>query len=286
MSDFLSTRDIKIIITINGKEKEIALNLHKKIIVTKSTLALPNSARAEIFNISPQTYELLEKEPRIKIEVDKQLLFTGKVINPKNEYKGTSWLCTLFCNDIKTNPYSEPQYMSIPKGTSNDDMLQIMASALSEAKLDTSAFAKCKKSKGSLLKQMVVEYKKEGDILTAIERVFKGCNTKVFKEDGVVKLNDLSSVPNAKNPILFDRLLESPNLSHKDIVVKVPFNPKVKLGLGFEVKAKSIIKELESPYTYKNKFNKKTYKISEFTHEIDNYTKAVAKTTVKGLNFG
>jgi hypothetical protein len=279
----LSTRLIEINIS---ESKPIDTNLHIKVTATKSRLALPNSAKVEIFNVSEATFKKMLNQPRIKIDLDGELLFSGKIINALNEYKSPDWLCTIFCNDIKTNPFAEPQYMSIPKGTSNDDVLSIMASALSEAKLDTSAFAKCQKSKGSLLKQMVIEYKKEGDILTAIENTFKRCNTKVFKEDGVVKLYDTKSVINQASPIILDELLESPKLSHKDIVVRVPINTKLKLGLGFNVKAKSLTKALESPYTYSNQFNKKTYSVSELVHEVDNFTTAIAQTTVKGLNFG
>lgn len=278
----LSTRDI----TIALSDGEISPDLHIKVTVTKSRLALPNSAKIEVFNIGENTFKKLLNEPRIKLLVDGVQLFTGKIINVTNEYKVPDWTCVIYCNDVKTNPFAEPQYISIPKGTSNDDVLSIMSSALSEAKLDTSAFAKCAKSKGSLLKQMVIEYKKEGDILSAMENTFKGCTTKVFKDDGIVKLHDASSVPNANDPILFDRLLESPKLSHKDIIVKVPLNTKARLGLGFQIKAKSIVKTIESPYTYKNQFHEKTYSISEIVHEVDNYTTAVAMTTVKGLNFG
>jgi len=282
MFNDLSTREIRIV--LDGKD-EISPNLHIKVVVTKSRLALPNSAKIEVFNVSDKTFGKLLQEPRVKILIDGEQIFTGKVINATNEYNATSWLCSIYCNDIKTNPYSEPQYMSIPKGTSNEDVLKIMSSALSDSKLDLKDFGKCAKAKGSLLKQMVVEYKKEGDILSAIENTFKGCAVKVFKDDGVVKLYDTQGVPNSANPILLDRLLESPKLSHKDISVKVPMNPKLKLGLGFKIKAKSITKALESPYTYKNKFNEKTYSISELVHEVDNYTKSVATSTVKGLNF-
>lgn len=282
MFDNLSTRKISIELD-NGYK--VSQNLHIKVTVTKSRLALPNSAKIEIFNISEESFKKFVSMPRVLIYVDDKQIFTGKIINAQNEYKITSWLCTLYCNDIKTNPYANAQYLIIPKGTSNEDMLQIMASAIADAKIDASAFAQCQKAKGSLLKQMVVEYKKEGDVLKAIENTFKGCNTKVFKDDGVVKLQDSKGVPNHANPIIFDRLIESPRLSHQDIVLKIPLDYRAKLGLGFKIKAKTIIKNFISPYTYQNQFHEKTYSISEVVHEVDNFTKEVAITTIKGLNF-
>lgn len=283
MQSDLSTRNI--IITIDEKF-EIDVNLHIKVSVVKSRLQLPNSAKVEVFNISEKTWLKLKNEPKIKIEVDGNLLFSGKVLNVANDYKGTSWLCTMYCNDIKANPYHKPQFLTIPKGTTNEDILTKMVEQISDMKLDMSQFKKCAKANGSLLKQMTVEYKKEGDIMKSLQNMFKGCDTEVVKEDGTVKLLDSKSVPNAQSPLVFDRLLESPQLSHKDLVVKVPLNTKVKLGLGFEVKAKSINKKLDSPYTYKTQFQDKVYRIGEFTHDIDNFTASIAITTVKGLYLG
>lgn len=278
-----STREIKVVL---NDSYTIDINLHIKCKITKSRLTLPNSAKVEIYNISEKTLTKLESEPKVKIYLDGHILFTGKVINPTNDYIGTSWLCTLYCSDIETNPHITPQYVEITKGTSNDEVVNQMGKLISNFGIDTTAFKECAKAKGSLLKGMVVEYKKEGDVLKALQNMFKDCNTEVIKEDGVVKLQDSRGVPNLGNPLIFDRLLKSPTLSFKDIVVNIPLDHKVKLGLGFEVKAKSIKKKLASPYTFTNKFQYKVYRISEFTHEFDNYTNAVAKTLVKGLNLG
>ncbi len=277
---YLSTRSINIIL---NNEYEIDNNLHTKISIVKSRLALPNSAKIEIYNISEKTFKKLVAEPKITIKVDDELLFMGKVINVPNEYDGTSWLCTIYCNDIKVNPYTKPQFTTIPKGTKNEDILNILVDTISDMKVDISAFKSCAKSKGSLLKQMIVEYKKEGDVIKSITNMLKDCDIEVIKEDGTVKLQDKNTVINRENPFVFDVLLESPKLSHKDLIVNMPLNTKIKLGLGFKVKAKSIFKELKSPYTYNNQFKDKIYRISEFTHEVDNYTSAVASTTVKGL---
>ncbi|MBL1293352.1 MAG: hypothetical protein COB61_005725 [Thiotrichales bacterium] len=283
MTSTLSTRNISIV--LNDKY-EINLDLHIKVSITKSRLALPNSAKLEIFNISEKTFIRLKAEPLIKVSIDGKQSFTGKVINVPNEYKGTSWLCTIYCNDVRTKPFKKPQYLDIPKGTTNEGILKAMASSISDVKLDTSAFSECAKSKGSLLKSMVVEFKKEGDIMGAMQNMFKGCDAEVIKEDGTVKIQHTGSVPNQAKPLKFDRLLESPKLSHRDIEVKIPFNSKVKLGYGFEIQPKSISTKIEAPYTYKNQFELKTYRISEFTHVADNFTTTVAITTIKGLNFG
>lgn len=278
-----STRKIEIV--LNDKDT-IDINLHIKCKITKSNLTLPNSAKCEIFNISEKTLTKLEALPKVKIYLDGKILFTGKVINCPNEYAGTSWVCTLYCSDIETNPYIQPQYVEILKGTSNDQVINQMGKLISNFGIDTSAFKECAKAKGSLLKGMVVEYKKEGDVMKALQNMFKDCNTEVIKEDGVVKLQDRTTVPNKTKPLVFDKFFKSPRLSIKDIVVDIPLNHKIKLGLGFEVKAKSIVRKLASPYTYKQKFENRIYRISEFTHEFDNYSKAVARTYVKGLNIG
>jgi len=278
--DFKSTRKIELIL---NDVFTLPIILNKKVIITKSRLALPNSAKIEVYNISEEILTRLESEPKIKVLLDGKLYFTGKVINPDNNYRGTDWVCTIYCNDIKTNPHKKPQYLEILKGTSNDAVINEMGSLISDFNIDTSAFKECAKSKGSLLKGMVVEYKKEGDVTRALQNMFKGCDTEVIKEDGVIKLQDSKTVPNKKKPLKFDRLLESPQLSFKDLVVKIPLNEKVKLGLGFEVKSKSITKKLESPYTYKNKFENNIFRISEFIHEFDDFTEAIATTTVKGL---
>jgi len=283
MKSDLSTRNINI--TLDGKY-EISPNLHIKVTVVKSNLSLPNSAKVEIYNVSDKSYKKMLTTPKVLIKVDDKQIFTGKIINATNEYQGTSWKCTMYCNDIHTNPFKKPQFMSIPKGTSNSDVLSKMTSLLSANGLNVDAFKECAKSKGSLLKQFMLEYKKEGDIIKAMQDMLKGCDKEIIKEDGKVKISNRGSVPNQAKPILLDRFLESPKLSHKDLVVKIPMNTKVKLGLGFKIKPKSISKTLVSPYTYQNQFIDRTYRISEFTHEVDNYTNAIAQTTIKGLNFG
>ncbi len=279
---YLSTRDINIELDSNYV---IDNNLHIKVSVVKSTLALPNSAKVEIYNISETTFKKLVSEPKIKITIDDELLFTGRVLNAPNEYIGTSWKCTIYCNDVKVNPYSKPQFLTIPKGTQNEDILKKLVSTISDVKVDLKEFKKCAKAKGSLMKQMVVEYKKEHDIMKSLQNMFKGCDTEVVKEDGTVKLQNRRGVPNISNPLQLDTFLEAPKLSHKDLVVVMPLNTTVKLGLGFKVKAKSISKTLQNPYTYKNQFNGKVYRIVEFTHEIDNFSSDIAKTTLKGLNY-
>jgi len=261
-------------------------SLHISVKTTKSRLSLPNSAKIEVYNVKADTYKRLLTKQHLTIEVDGKAIFKGKILNVTNDYMAASWKCSIYCSDIKANPYQQPQFITIDKGTSNADVLGLMTAALSDADLDLSAFSRCEESKGSLAKQMVVEYQKEKDILKAMQNVFKGCDKEVVKEDGVVKILDNGSVPNAAAPLLFDRHLEPPKLSHKDIVVKVPIDTRVKLGLGFSIKSKSILKSLESPYTYENQFRDQVYRISEYTHEVDNFTDAVATTTVKGLNFG
>jgi len=277
-----STR--KIDITLNDNYT-IDNKLHIKVIVVKSRLALPNSAKIEIYNISEKTFTKLVASPQIKIALDGEMLFTGKVTNTPNEYVGTSWKCTIYCNDIKVNPYATPQFLEIPKGTTNEDILKQMVLKISDVKVDLSAFKKCAKSSGSLMKQMVVEYKKEGDVMKSLSNMFKGCDTEVVKEDGVVKLQNKTTVTNQAKPIILKTLLSSPKLSQKDLTVSIPLNTKLKLGLGFEVKSKSISKKLDNPYTYKNQFENKIYKIAEFTHEVDNFTTSVATTNVKGMIF-
>jgi len=279
--NYLSTRDINIQLDENYK---IDSNLHIKVSVVKSTLALPNSAKVEIYNISETTFLKLVKEPKIKITIDDKLLFTGMVLNATNEYIGTSWKCSIYCNDVKVNTYAKPQFLTIPKGTKNEDILKKLVSTISDVKVDLKEFKSCAKSKGSLIKQMVVEYKKEHDIMKSLQNMFKGCDTEVIKEDGTVKLQNRRGISNISNPLLFDTFLVSPKLSHKDLVVVMPLDTKVKLGLGFKIKAKSVSKTLQNPYTYKNQFNGKVYRIVEFTHEIDNFTSDIAKTTLKGLN--
>lgn len=278
-----TTREIKIVL---GNNYTIDPNLHMRVSISKSRLTLPNTAKIEIFNISEKTQTKLEEEPKIKVYLDGNLLFSGKVINPQNEYLESSWLCTLYCSDIKTNPHIEPQYLQLEKGTSNDAVVNEMGKLLSDMKLDTTAFKDCLKSKGSLLKAMVVEYKKEHDILKALQNMFKGCNTEVIKEDGVVKLHSGNGVPNAKNPLLFNTFIKAPTLSFKDVILDMPLAPKIKLGLGFKIQAKSTKKQLSSPYTFSNKFVNKLFKIVEFTHTFDNYTNAIALTQVKGMNIG
>lgn len=283
MKSDLSTRNINII--LDGKY-EISPNLHIKVTVIKSNLSLPNSAKVEIYNVSDKSFKKMLTTPKVVISVDDTQIFVGKIINATNEYQGTSWKCTMYCNDIHTNPFKKPQFLAIPKGTSNEDVLSKLTSLISTNGLNVDAFKECAKSKGSLLKQFMLEYKKEGDIVKAMQDMLKGCEKEIIKEDGKVKISNTTGVPNQAKPLLFDRLLESPKLSHKDLIVKVPMNTKLKLGLGFKIKAKSISKTLISPYTYQNQFKDRIYRISEFTHEVDNYTNAVAQTTVKGLNFG
>lgn len=276
-----STRKIEIILNDNFI---INVDLDIKVKITKSVLTLPNSAICTVYNLAEKTLQKLDEVPKVKILLDGNLLFTGKVINSINNYIGTSWECNIYCSDIETDPYIKPQYVEILSGTSNDQVLNQMGGIISKFGIDKTAFEDCAKAKGSLLKGMVVEYKKEGDVLRAMQNMFKECNTEVIKEDGVVKLLDKTKVLNAQKPITItlDKLLKSPTLSLKDITVDIPLNYKIKLGIGFEVKAKSINKKLESPFTYKNKFENKIFRIAEFTHEFDNFTREVAKTFIKG----
>lgn len=276
-----STRQI--LIKVN-ETFEVDLNLHIKIVASKSNIGIPNSCLITIFNLSPGTYSRFEKKPRIEVYENDELLFIGKVINTNNRYIGTSWEAVIYCNDIKVVASKTPNYLTIPKGTTNEDILKTMASQISDLQIDFSAFQSCAKSKGSLLKQMVVEYKKEADMMKAIQNMFKGCDTEVVKEDGSIKFQDSKSVANFANPKLYDKLLEAPTLSNKDISIKILLDPSVKLGLGFKVKAKSYNQTLVSPYTYENQFKSKIFRTVEFIHETDNFTENVAITTIKGMN--
>lgn len=293
----LSTRVIKIIL---DDKYTINTNLHMKLNVVKSRVSLPNSSKIEVYNISEATYEKLKKDPKIKVYVDDHFLFSGKVVNAFNEFQRPDWLCTIYASDIVNKPFGSPQYIDIKKGTTNTQVLEMISSPMSPFNLDTSAFADCAKSKGSLLKNMVVEYKKEQDLVKALQNQFKDCmsgDVDVYKEDGVVKIRKggLSGIPNIKNPLEFEYLLNSPEISATEITIQVPLSSddkkrvtgvKAKLGLGFKVKSKSLQRKLVTPYVFKNQFEKRIYKIIEFTHEVDNYTEAVAMTTIKGLNLG
>ncbi|MGB0405365.1 MAG: hypothetical protein ACPGDB_04165 [Fusobacterium sp.] len=306
MSDY-STRSIKIV--LDGSYI-INDNLHIKLNVVKSRVSLPNSSKIEIFNISEKTFNKLKTDPKIEIYVDDNFLFSGKVINVYNEYKAPDWLCTIFASDILTKPYLKPQYIDIKKGTTNKEVLELISSPLSNLKIDASAFANCAKAKGSLLKNMVVEYKKEQDLIKAIQNQFKNClsdpldpiiskngGVEVYKEDGVVKVRKAGKegITNLKNLIEFEYLLEAPEISSTDIIISLPLTSedqkrnagvKAKLGLGFTVTSKSLQRKLITPYVYKNQFEDRIYKIIEFTHEVDNFSSNVAKTTIKGLNCG
>lgn len=304
MNNKLSTRSIRIVL---DDKITIDENLHIKLNVVKSLVSLPNSAKVEIFNISEATYEKLKADPLVKIYVDDHFLFSGKVINVFNEYARPDWLCSIYCSDIINKPFKDPKYIDIKKGTTNKQVLEMISSPMSPFNLDTSAFADCPKSKGSLLKNMVVEYKKEQDLIKALQNQFKDCikdgtdtlkkdgGIDVYKEDGVIKIRKggVDGLPNKNNLLKFEYLLESPEISATDIIIKVPLSSDDKkrivgvscmLGYGFTVVSKSLQAKLITPYVFKNQFLNKIFKIVEFTHEVDNYTKAVATTTIKGQN--
>lgn len=275
-----STTDIEIIL---DDKFTLSTDLSIRYEVTKSRLALPNSAKIEVYNLSYKTYQKLIKQPKIVLKVDGEKLYQGKIINVNNPYEVPNWHCTMYCSDIRQRPASTSSFLNLKKGTSNTSALESMTSLLSSAKLDTSAFSKCAKSKGSLLKQMMVEYKKEEDIIKAMQNMFKGCDTEVFKEDGVVKLDSKYGVRNATKPIVIKDLLEPPTLSNYDIELKVPLHTGLKLGLGFKVLSKSINKKIESPYLHKQHFNNKVFKVTEFTHKGDNFSKMASQTDIKGM---
>lgn len=300
----LSTREIKIVLE---DKFTINTNLHMKIEVVKSLVSLPNSAKIEIFNISEATFEKLKADPKVKIYVDDHFLFSGKVINVYNEFHLPDWLCTIYASDIVNKPLKDPKYIDIKKGTTNKQVLEMISSPMSPFNLDTSAFADCPKSKGSLLKNMVVEYKKEQDLIKALQNQFKDClkdgvdtlredgGIDVYKEDGVIKIRKggVAGLPNKNNLLKFEYLLESPEISATDIIIKVPLSSDDKkrvvgvssmLSYGFTVVSKSLQRKLITPYVFKNQFENKIFKIIEFTHEVDNYTTAVATTTIKGQN--
>ncbi len=261
----------------------IPTDLSIKYAVTKSTLALPNSAKLEIYNLSTKTYQKLQKEPKVEIKVNDNSIFKGKVLNPFNVYEVPNWKCEIYCNDIQQRPLKKAQYLDIKKGTPTVSAIKSITALLSSSNIDTSAFEACAKSKGSLFKQMMVEWQKEEDLIKAIQNMFKGCDTEVYKEDGVVKFHSKGSVKNALKPIIINDVIAPPTLGFADIEVAVPLRFDLKLGLGFQVNSKSVKMQTQSPYLHKEVFENKTFKITQIVHEGDNFSTDASTTQIKGL---
>lgn len=261
-------------------------NLYIKVIVVKSKLALPNSAKIEVQNISENTFLKLTKQPLIEIYIDGKKIFKGKIINVENPYEAPTWICTIYANDIKIAPLLNSKHLSLEKGTSTKSVIEKMVSLISDKSVDTKAFGNCKKASGSLVKQLVVEYNKEEDVMKSLKNMFKGCDTEVVKEDGKVKLQSRNKVPNFKTPILFDRHLKPPSLGNIDINIKIPLDYRAKLGLGFKVESKSISKNFNQAFLYKQQFNAKVFKITQITHTVDNFSSSIAISDIKGFKIG
>lgn len=278
-----STRRIEI--KSNGKNL-LNPNLHIKVTVVKSRLALPNSAKIEVKNISENTFLKLTKQPTIEILIDGKKIFKGKIINVDNPYESPDWICTIYANDIRIAPLAKSNHLAMPKGTTKQSAIKKMVSLLSSKDVDTKAFDDCKKAGGSLVKQLIVEYKKEEDVINALKNMFKGCDTEVVKEDGKVKIQSRNAVPNYKSPIVFDRHLKPPSLGNIDINIKVPLDYRAKLGLGFKVESKSVTKNFNSAFLYKQQFNAKVFKITQITHTADNFSSSIAISDIKGFKIG
>lgn len=279
----LSTR----LIEIKTKNKILLNpNLHIKVIVVKSKLALPNSAKIEVKNISPNTFMKLKKQPLIEIFIDGKKIFKGKIINVDNPYEAPEWVCTIYANDIKVAPLLNSKHLSIPKGTTKKSAIESMVSLISDKAVDTKAFNNCNKSSGSLIKQLIVEYKKEEDVIKSLKNMFKGCDAEVVKEDGKVKIQSRNKVPNYESPIFFTRHLKPPSLGNIEINIKIPLDYRAKLGLGFKVESKSVTKNLKSAFLYKQQFNAKVFKITQISHTVDNFSSSIAISDIKGFKIG
>ena len=280
----------------------ILSNLHIKVTVNKSMLTLPNSSRIEVFNLSTETFLKLKKQPTLSVKVDGNQVYKGKVLNVSNTYDGVDWLCTIYCNDITLKPYASKQYSTFSKGTSKKEVINSIASKISSSKpLGLEELKNCKKGNGSLLKEFKVAYTKESDLLNAVKSMFKGCGLQVFKDDGVVKIQNGTvlknsktqanqsfkvgeggTVPNLQNLLKFDTFFKAPTISNDSISLLMPLNSSVKLGLGFKVKPKSYELNFEKPYLMNQLFENRVFRIVEIVHITDNYSNETETTQLRG----
>jgi len=279
-----STRLIEVIFSFKGKTVTIPSDLSIKAVVTASRVALPNSCKLEIRQLSPKTFSFIEKRPEIELKVDGQTYFTGKVYNAVNSYKAPTWKCEIYCSDIKLLPTVKKEKLLFSKGQTTGELLSSMIEKISDVKIDLNPFSNCISKDKSLLKSLVIEYRKESDIMKAIGNMFKACNKEVIKENGKVSIIDKAETTNPNTPLTLKKFIsEPPRLSDKDISVTVPLNNRYRLGVGFKIDSKSIALQLKNPYTFENHLDQKIFKIVELSHSFDNHTTAVAKTVLKGI---
>ena len=274
--------------------------LHKRVTAVKSMTETPNTAVLEVFWVSAETFTKLKEQPNVKIMLNDELFYSGKVINVTNVYNGTDWLCTLYCNDVTLKPYAQKQYLTIPKGTTKTEAIKKISSTISpKIPMNLEDFKKCKKSNSSLAKEFKVAYKKEQDILKAVNSMFKDCGSIMIKEDGQLKVlsrnvgskktvtgsklvTKKATVPNISNPIIFSNLFDPPRISSDEIAIVTTPTSEPKLGLGFKVFAKSYQQQLQKPFVLEETFKDRIYRVIEVVHTVDNYSTEVSTTQIKG----
>lgn len=302
MSDFTgdglySSRDI--VVTISGNITYTIEDLHISIVAKKSLSANPNIATIVVYNLKESTRELLsnsvydyannESVCDITLTLDDVEIYSGNIINvihsrkpQAGEYE-TVFYCGDGANGVKTTATKK-----YAKGTNTQDIVSSLIGDLNGLTEGATQGIKDCLGNRTLLRSVTMD----GKIISNIKKLVKDClggdsETDVYIEDGKVNIVARDEILDIPDNDITDYLLEAPKLTEQGANVTIMFDSTLKIAASFSISASS--NQVAYANLTQNKLSTSqvsgigTYKITEITHKIDNFSKEVAITELAGI---
>jgi hypothetical protein len=287
-----STRDIEIYISTKDKTYTIK-DLHIRLEIVKTISASPNVANITVYNLAQGSLSFLTEiynennfsTYQVVAMVDNNLIFQGDLVNVRSVYQMGTWTTNIYANE-GYNAYRKTATIETKAGDNRENAVNSLMDTLKDAGLNDFDLQAIKNGCGnkSILKRVLYE----GNVIENIKKLIEDCSPKsdIYIEDKkLIVLSKGAYLPEKTDPLT--NFLEPPQLNESGCRATTLLRYDMKVGNLVTLKAKSYNQafgNLTVNRPQKSRFlGEGVYKIIEITHEVDNYTAAVAKTTITGI---
>lgn len=286
-----STRDIQL--TISSKtDSKLFKDLHIKCEIIKTISSTPSIANVIIYNLAPDSLAFLTSiyndggasQFKGSISLDNKEVFNGDFVNVRSTYNMGTWETTIYLNE-GYNILRKTAKVESKKGDSRETIVNSLVDTLKDAGLNDFDIQAFKNTCGdkSILKRVLYD----GNVVENIKKLIEDCLPKsdVYVEDD--KLNVIPFGSSKTTVTNLDSFLEPPQLNEVGCRATTLLNTEPKIGTQITLEAKSYNQAFGNLSTYrpqKSRFlGEGTYKVTEISHEFDNFSSSVAKTSFTGV---
>lgn len=286
-----STRDIEITISSKTKTKTLK-DLHFKCEIINTVSSTPSISNVTIYNLASDTLSFLtsiyDKDGKAEFKGSISLydveVFSGDLVNIRSNFNMGTWETNLYLNE-GYNIFRKTATIVTKGGDTRKGIFEQLADSLKDVGLNDFDIKALQNKCGdkSILKRVLYD----GNVIENIKKLIEDC---LPKSDVYVENNNLNVVPvgTAKEKTTnLSFFLEPPQLNEVGCRAVTPLNTQPKLSELITLEAKSYNQAFGNLST--NRANKSrflgegTYKITEITHEFDNFSSSVAKSSFTGI---